>query len=67
MMVPKRDDVTIPQLSKPSKDSLCAVWVPLEECEVASGSYTTWSNENMILADNIGAIYTLHGNKKSGL
>lgn len=32
------------------------------ECEVASGSYTACSNENMILADALGAvIHTLDG------
>lgn len=34
------------------------------ECEVASGSYTACSNENMILADPLGTvIHTLDGGK----
>lgn len=39
-------------------DSLCAVWVPHVECEVASGSYTAWRNENMTLGDAMGLLFT---------
>lgn len=60
----KNNDVTIPEFGRPSKDSLCAVWVPLVECEVASGSYTAWRNENRILADIDAAVIHMVGGAK---